>query len=103
MPKFQLNAVSNLTKLKHFRKGEKMMTEGEPATEMYVILNGNAEIFINGAHVNFVRERNIIGEAIMEVTVAPRTASVVATTNSSVIVLTREDYRDTMLQYKILE
>ena len=41
------------------------MSQGEPATEMFVILKGNAEILINDVHVNNVVERNIIGEAIM--------------------------------------
>jgi len=65
MPKFQLLAVAAATKLKHFRKGDALISQGEPATEMFVILKGNAEILINDVHVNNVVERNIIGEAIM--------------------------------------
>ena len=44
------------------------MKEGDPATEMYVILSGVAQILIKDNYVNTVRERNIIGEAIMGVT-----------------------------------
>ena len=41
------------------------MTQGDPATEMFVILKGTAEILIDNKHVNTVREKNIVGEAIM--------------------------------------
>lgn len=80
-----------------------MMKQGDPATEMFVILSGTADILINDIYVNTVREKNIIGEAIMEVTVSPRTASVITTSAVATIVLTRDNYRQTMLQYRILE
>ena len=66
MPKFQLNAVSDLTKLKHFVKGETIVKQGEPATEMYVILNGVVDIIINGEIVNDVPAGNIVGESVMK-------------------------------------
>jgi CRP-like cAMP-binding protein len=72
-------------------QGKEMATEGDRGREFFVLLKGEAEVTRNGARINTMKEGDFFGEIAL-VTKMPRTASVTATTDVDVLVITERDF-----------
>jgi CRP-like cAMP-binding protein len=71
--------------------GKEMATQGDRGREFFVLLDGEADVTKNGEHVNTMRTGDFFGEIAL-VTKMPRTATVTATTDVDVLVITEHDF-----------
>lgn len=73
--------------------GAEIVREGEPGDEMFVLLEGELAITVHGRYIDTLSPGMIMGEMAM-VDDQPRSATVIATTEASLIRLNRADFRD---------
>src|SRR6266511_4710267 len=72
-------------------KGKVMATEGDRGREFFVLLEGEADGSKCDRSINTMKEGDFFGEIAL-VTKMPRTASVTATTDVRVLVITERDF-----------
>lgn len=75
--------------------GKEMATEGDRGREFFVLLKGEAEVTKNGSRINTMREGDFFGEIAL-VSKMPRTATVTATTDVDVLVITERAFDSLM-------
>jgi CRP/FNR family transcriptional regulator, cyclic AMP receptor protein len=71
--------------------GKEMASEGDRGREFFVLLTGEAEVTKNGRRINTMKAGDFFGEIAL-VTQMPRTATVTATTDVRVLVITERDF-----------
>jgi CRP/FNR family cyclic AMP-dependent transcriptional regulator len=71
--------------------GKVMAQQGDRGREFFVLLEGEADVTKGGASINTMREGDFFGEIAL-VTKMPRTATVVASTDVRVLVITERDF-----------
>jgi CRP-like cAMP-binding protein len=76
--------------------GKEMATEGDRGREFFVLLKGEAEVTRGGERINTMKEGDFFGEIAL-VTKMPRTATVTATSEVDVLVITERDF-DSLLK-----
>ncbi len=74
-----------------FEPGDILIQQGDPADVVHTILDGEAEVLVNGVRVGIVREGEIVG-IIAVLTDSARTASVKAITPCSVLTVSKEKF-----------
>ncbi|RRJ82243.1 cyclic nucleotide-binding domain-containing protein [Aestuariirhabdus litorea] len=79
----------------HVRKGEAIIREGEVADHVYIIMTGHAEAFVEGVKVGEVYKDEVFG-AMAVFTGEKRSASVVASENSTVMTVPKDQFVDLM-------
>ena len=67
--------------------GKEMATEGDRGREFFVLLKGEADVTRGGEKINTMKEGDFFGEIAL-VTKMPRTATVTATSDVDVLVIT---------------
>ena len=72
-------------------KGKEMARQGDRGREFFILLEGEAEVRKDGRRVNTLTKGDFFGEIAL-VTKMPRTASVTATTDVRVLVITERDF-----------
>jgi serine phosphatase RsbU (regulator of sigma subunit) len=75
-----------------FSAGEMVFEEGQPGAEMYVLLEGDLEISIQGREIDHLRKGSIVGEMAL-VDDRPRSATVTSVTDSKLLPIDRERFR----------
>jgi len=88
-----LAAVAGVAKEQSFRKGERVYAEGDPGDALYVIVEGAAEARRDGEIVLTMKARESFGETSL-FDGAPRINEVVATVDTTVLVIDRRDFLD---------
>jgi CRP-like cAMP-binding protein len=73
--------------------GKEMATEGDRGREFFVLLKGEADVTRGGEKINTMREGDFFGEIAL-VTKMPRTATVTATSDVDVLVITERAFDD---------
>lgn len=92
MKNHQLVNISDRLHSVGFKAGEKLISRGEKADCLYLIVSGRVGVYIDSERcVDEVIERNVIGEAAIQ-TRSLRTATVVAHVDLKTLKLTYEDY-----------
>ena len=71
--------------------GKEMATEGDRGREFFVLLKGEADVTKGGRSINTMKEGDFFGEIAL-VTKMPRTATVTATTDVDVLVITEQAF-----------
>jgi CRP-like cAMP-binding protein len=71
--------------------GKEMATEGDRGREFFVLVKGEAEVTKNGTRINTMKEGDFFGEIAL-VTKMPRTATVTATSDVDVLVITERAF-----------
>jgi CRP-like cAMP-binding protein len=71
--------------------GKEMATEGDRGREFFVLLRGEAEVTKGGQKINTMKEGDFFGEIAL-VTKMPRTATVKATSDVDVLVITEQAF-----------
>jgi CRP/FNR family cyclic AMP-dependent transcriptional regulator len=71
--------------------GKTMAREGDRGREFFVLLEGEADVTKGDRSINTMRDGDFFGEIAL-VTKMPRTASVTATTDVRVLVITERDF-----------
>ena len=82
-----LQQVAQITDEIDLPAGKEMATEGDRGREFFVLLKGEAEVTKNGSRINTMKEGDFFGEIAL-VTKMPRTATVTATSDVDVLVIT---------------
>jgi len=72
-------------------KGKMMAEEGDRGREFFVLLEGEADVTKGDRSINRLQEGDFFGEIAL-VTQMPRTASVTATSDVRVLVITERDF-----------
>ncbi len=71
--------------------GKKMATEGDRGREFFVLLEGEADVTKGDRSINTMKKGDFFGEIAL-VTKMPRTATVTATSDVRVLVITERDF-----------
>jgi CRP/FNR family cyclic AMP-dependent transcriptional regulator len=71
--------------------GKEMATEGDRGREFFVLVKGEAEVTKDGMRINTMKEGDFFGEIAL-VTKMPRTATVTATSDVDVLVITERAF-----------
>ncbi len=82
--------------IKEYRKGKKIVRQGTHGTSAFLIKKGKVEVYQEDAEGNkkvlaHLKENDLFGEMAM-ISAGQRTASVIATEDCEVAVLTREKF-----------
>lgn len=77
----------------HFRLGETIIQQGAPADRVYTLLEGSADAICDGIKVGEIHADEIFG-ALAVFTRQPRMASVVATSDCTVLAVRKEEFVD---------
>jgi len=72
-----LNMLQIMGSPRTYEPGEKVFIEGSPGTTMYVVLDGNIEIFVGGKSMGVAGRGTIIGEMAL-IDTSTRSATVEA-------------------------
>src|SRR5919198_4630560 len=86
-----LQDVAHIADQLDLRAGNEMATEGDRGREFFVLLKGEAEVTKGGERINTMKEGDFFGEIAL-ITKMPRTATVTATTDVDVLVITERAF-----------
>jgi len=90
--KKELGDIAAIADEVDLKEGTELTHEGRIGREFFVMVQGNADVWMGGQLVNSVRQGDFLGEVAL-VTGRPRTATVKATTPVRVLVITARDFR----------
>jgi CRP/FNR family transcriptional regulator len=89
-----LESIADLTRLRQFKAGDKIIREGSESTVgFYILLEGEAKASRGDHDLAEYAPGDYFGEIALLVDDIPRTATVSATSDASVLALTRWDFR----------
>jgi CRP-like cAMP-binding protein len=91
----ELEDVAHIADEIDLKAGKEMATEGDRGREFFVLLKGEAEVTKGGERINTMREGDFFGEIAL-VTKMPRTATVTATSDVDVLVITEQAFDNLM-------
>ena len=102
----ELAEIATIADELDLRDGTMLTREGKSGREFFVIVEGEADVLMNGHWVNSVRRGDWLGEIAL-LTGQPRTASVKAASPMRVLVITHRNFsnlldRSPEIQRKIL-
>jgi CRP-like cAMP-binding protein len=92
LKKKELEEVAHIADELDLPTGKVMAEEGDRGREFFVLLEGEADVTKGDRSINTMHEGDFFGEIAL-VTEMPRTASVTATTEVRVLVITERDFR----------
>ena len=95
--KKQLAEIAAIADEIDLKEGTELTHEGRVGREFFVIIEGDADVWMGGELVNSVHQGDFLGEVAL-VTGGPRTATVKASTPVRVLVITARDFRKLMDQ-----
>jgi CRP-like cAMP-binding protein len=93
LDKKELQDVAQIADEIDLPAGKEMATEGDRGREFFVLLKGEAEVTRAGEKINTMKEGDFFGEIAL-VTKMPRTATVTATSEVDVLVITERAFDD---------
>jgi CRP/FNR family transcriptional regulator, cyclic AMP receptor protein len=96
--KKELAAIARAAKTIDHDAGSVVATEGEPGAGLFVIDRGTADVSIGGRRVNRLKEGDFFGEMAL-LDGGPRTATVTATSDLRLFVLTEWVFRGLLQQH----
>jgi CRP-like cAMP-binding protein len=107
LTKKQLRKVTDLADVGRFMTGARLVKQGDIGDSFYVVLTGQAKVLVSGRTVN----RLLPGEHFGEISLLdgkPRTASVVAETEMTLVIITQKDFlgllaKDSEITLSLLE
>ena len=79
-------------KKEKFKKGEKIFEEGEKGNKLYLVKKGKIKVFKHSKFIREIKEGNCFGEVALLIN-EPRSATVIADTDISLLTLTKEDFK----------
>lgn len=98
----ELAQIALLSSELNLPAGRKLMTEGEPGREFFVLAEGQVEVRRKGRRIRELSDGDFLGEIAL-LTDLPRTATVTALTPVTVLLLTARDFRTLMREVPSLQ
>ena len=89
----QRRDVATLCTSVDVRAGRVLCRQGEHAEECFVVVDGHADVFVDGARVAGIGPGELAGELALLAAGGLRTATVVAATDMSLLVLSRREFK----------
>jgi signal-transduction protein with cAMP-binding, CBS, and nucleotidyltransferase domain len=83
--------ISLVPEIRSYQNGDSIIQQGSVGDEIFTLVEGEADVLVDGNKVGTIVEDEIFG-ALGVLTNSPRTASVVATKDTMVIVLKQEQF-----------
>lgn len=83
------------TGFQHFAEGEELIRQGDDADNVFIIIEGHAEAFVDGQKVGDVQRDEIFG-AMAVFTQEKRSATVIATTACTVMLIPKDQFLSLM-------
>ncbi|MFC3607143.1 Crp/Fnr family transcriptional regulator [Stutzerimonas tarimensis] len=83
--------IRPISAVRHFRAGEELIREGDDADDVFIIIDGHAEAFVNGQKVGDVQKDEIFG-AMAVFTHEKRSAAVIASAPGSLMVIPKKQF-----------
>jgi len=96
--KKELEAIANAVREVSHKAGNVVAAEGEPGAGLFIIDRGEADVTIGGKKVNHLKDGDFFGEMAL-LDGGPRTATVTASTDVSLFVLTEWVYRGLLAEH----
>lgn len=90
--KRQLGEIAAIADELDLSEGTTLTREGKPGREFFVIVDGEADVLVDGKSVHSVATGEFLGEIAL-ITGGPRTATVKAISPLHVLVITARDFR----------
>lgn len=87
----ELIKINILTENISFREGEEIMQEGTPCEAVYIVKSGSVRVMKGGTHLETVEAGEPLGE-IAFIDKGPRSATIVAATDTALIRLASEQF-----------
>jgi CRP-like cAMP-binding protein len=87
----QLRKVADLAEVARFMAGATLVKQGDIGDSFYVVLTGQAKVVANGRTLNHLFPGDHFGE-ISLLDGGPRTASVVAETEMTLVIIVQKDF-----------
>lgn len=105
--KRELEEVASVADEVDLREGKELTKQGRPGREFFVLVEGEADVHRNGRKIFTLRRGDFFGE-ISLIAKRPRTATVVATTAVTVLVVTERAFNQLLqdspsIQTKVLQ
>ena len=88
----KMNLIANKVKIENFKNGEKVITQGQDGSKLYILKIGKADININNEYIRTLNENEYFGERTLFFK-EPRSATVIANGDLEVIALEKEDFK----------
>jgi serine/threonine protein phosphatase PrpC/CRP-like cAMP-binding protein len=89
----ELVRVMNITDVRSYTSGERILEEGDEGDEMFIVLSGHARVLTGESKLTLLGPGEHFGEMAL-VDKAPRSASVVSEGASKLMVMKRRDFFD---------
>jgi CRP/FNR family cyclic AMP-dependent transcriptional regulator len=89
--KRELEEIAHLADEIDLNEGKEMTRQGAPGREFFVLLEGEADVMKDGRAINQLSAGDFFGEIAL-VSDTPRTATVTATSDVDVLVITERDF-----------
>jgi serine/threonine protein phosphatase PrpC/CRP-like cAMP-binding protein len=89
----ELVRLMNITEVRTYGPGDRILEEGEDGDEMFIVLEGNARVHSGEAELTLLGPGQHFGEMAL-IDKAPRSASVSSAVNSKLMVMRRRDFFD---------
>lgn len=87
----ELLRVMRIIYTERYTQGQFIIREGEPGNELYVIIDGSVDVTLEGAHLTSLGVGSHFGELAL-VDGHPRSASISARTDVSLLTIVRDDF-----------
>jgi CRP-like cAMP-binding protein len=97
----ELRRLDHLGTIGHIEAGCVVFRRGEIGRECFVVLDGQADVDVEGCHYT-VRRGALIGEIALLTQGARRTATVVAVTDLTALVFTRAEFSQLMSGFPVI-
>lgn len=88
MSQYKLEALSSAVEIKGFKKGEKIITEGEEGNQFFIIKSGNIDFYVKNDYIRTFETNECFGERALLLR-EPRSATAIAKTDVECFVLTK--------------
>jgi CRP-like cAMP-binding protein len=96
IPSEELAGVAQIVQTAQFERGERFIRQGDEGDCLYVIVDGEVDVVIDGiGQVGHIGHKNIIGETAI-LSGNPRNANCIAATSLTVLKLARDDFWELM-------
>jgi CRP-like cAMP-binding protein len=97
----ELRRIETLGTIGHVKAGCVVFRRGEIGRECFVVLDGQVDVDVAGRHCTGTRG-TLVGEIALLTLGARRTATVVALTDLTVLVLTRAEFSQLMSEFPVV-
>lgn len=85
--------VQHETSVDHYKKGEVILKQGSSGKDVYTLVEGSAEVLVDNIKVGEIQNNHIFG-ALAAMTNTPRSASVIAREDCTVVSLPEDHFLD---------